>query len=113
MSVPFVDLDRQYRSIKEEIDEAVLAVVASTEYILGEEVARFEEEFADYCGTRYCVGVGSGTAAIHLALEALGVSRGDEVIVPANTFFASVLPVLKLGARPVLVDCDERTQLSI
>ena len=87
----------------------MLAVVASTEYVLGEEVARFEEEFADYCGARYCVGVGSGTAAIHLALEALGVSQGDEVIAPANTFFGSVLPVLKLGATPVLVDCDEET----
>jgi dTDP-4-amino-4,6-dideoxygalactose transaminase len=86
VSVPFVDLDRQYQSIKKEIDEAVLAVVASTEYVLGEEVARFEEEFAGYCGTRYSVGVGSGTAAIHLALEALGVSQGDEVIAPANTF---------------------------
>jgi len=107
VSIPFVDLGRQYRSIREEIDEAVLGVVASTEYVLGEEVVRFEEEFAGYCGTRYCVGVGSGTAAIHLSLEALGVSRGDEVIAPANTFFASVLPVLKLGARPVLVECDE------
>jgi dTDP-4-amino-4,6-dideoxygalactose transaminase len=107
VSVPFVDLGRQYQSIKEEVDAALLAAVASTEYVLGEEVARFEDEFAGYCGTRYCVGVGSGTAAIHLALEALGVSQGDEVIAPANTFFASVLPVLKLGARPVLVDCDE------
>ena len=109
LNLPLVDLERQYRSIKVEIDEAVLGVLASTEYVLGEEVTRFEEEFAAYCGARHCVGVGSGTAAIHLALEALGVSQGDEVIAPANTFFGTVLPVLRLGATPVLVDCDDDT----
>jgi dTDP-4-amino-4,6-dideoxygalactose transaminase len=106
VKLPLVDLERQYLSIKEEIDAALLEGVASTEFVLGEELVRFEEEFASYCGARYCVGVGSGTAAIHLALEALGVSPGDEVIVPANTFFGSVSPVLKLGATAVLVDCD-------
>lgn len=106
VKIPLVDLERQYLSIKGEIDAALLEAVASAQFVLGEELVRFEEEFAKYCGARYCVGVGSGTAAIHLALEALGVSRGDEVIVPANTFFGSVLPVLKLGATPVLVDCD-------
>jgi dTDP-4-amino-4,6-dideoxygalactose transaminase len=109
VSLPFVDLERQYLSIKEEIDAALLEAVASSQFVLGEELTRFEEEFASYCGTRYCVGVGSGTAAIHLALEALGVSQGDEVIVPANTFFGSVSPVLKLGATPVLVDCDSES----
>ena len=107
--LPLVDLERQYRSIKEEIDTALLDAVASTDYVLGEELQRFEEDFAAYCGARCCVGVGSGTAAIHLALEALGISRGDEVIAPANTFFGSVLPVLRLGATPVLVDCDDVT----
>jgi dTDP-4-amino-4,6-dideoxygalactose transaminase len=106
VELPLVDLERQYLSIKDEIDAALLEGVASTQFVLGDELVRFEEEFAAYCGARYCVGVGSGTAAIHLALEALGVSEGDEVIVPANTFFGSVSPVLKLGARPVLVDCD-------
>jgi dTDP-3-amino-3,4,6-trideoxy-alpha-D-glucose transaminase len=106
VNLQLVDLGRQYRSIKEEVDAALLDAVASTQYILGEEVGRFEEDFARYCGTRYCVGVGSGTAAIHLALAALDVSQGDEVIVPANTFFGSVLPVLRVGATPVLVDCD-------
>jgi dTDP-4-amino-4,6-dideoxygalactose transaminase len=109
MKLPLVDLERQYQSIKEEIDAALLDAVASTQYVLGEQLERFEEEFAAYCGTRFCVGVGSGTAAIQLALEALGVSQGDEVIAPANTFFGSVLPVLRLAARPVLVDCDEKT----
>ena len=107
--LPLTDLRRQYVSIKEEIDAALFRTVASGRFVLGEEVARFEEEFADYCETRHCIGVSSGTAALALALEAVGVSEGDEVIVPANTFIASVLPVLRLGARPVLVDCDEWT----
>jgi dTDP-4-amino-4,6-dideoxygalactose transaminase len=106
VKIPLVDLRRQYVSIRGEIDAALLDGVASAQFVLGEDLARFEEEFARYCGARHCVGVGSGTAAIQLALEALGVSAGDEVIVPANTFFGSVLPVLKLGATPVLVDCD-------
>lgn len=109
MTLPFVDLERQYSSIRAEIDEALIDSAASTQYILGEELTRFEQEFAAYCGTRYCVGVGSGTAAIQLALEALGVGPGDEVIVPANTFIGSVLPALRLGASPVLVDCEEAT----
>jgi dTDP-4-amino-4,6-dideoxygalactose transaminase len=107
--LPFVDLRRQYSSLKAEIDQALVESAASTQYILGEELTRFEEEYAAYCGTRYCIGVGSGTAAIQLALEALGIGPGDEVIVPANTFIGSVLPVLRLGASPVLVDCDEVT----
>ena len=109
LNLPLVDLDRQYGSIKPEIDAALLGVIASSEYILGDELVRFEEEFAAYCDVRHCVGVGSGTAAIQLALEALDVCHGDEVITPANTFFGTVLPVLKLGAVPVLVDCDEDT----
>lgn len=110
-TLPLVDLKRQYLSIKEEIDAALLDAVASTQYILGEELTRFEEEFAGYCGVGYCIGVGSGTAAIHLTLEALGVSEGDEVIMPANTFSGTALPVLKLGAAPVLVDCDDQTAM--
>jgi dTDP-4-amino-4,6-dideoxygalactose transaminase len=107
--LPFVDLRRQYLSIKEEIDAALLDAVASADYILGEEVRRFEQEFAEYCGADHCIGVSSGTAAIGLALQAIGVAEGDEVIAPANTFIASVLPVLRLVATPVLVDCDEST----
>jgi dTDP-4-amino-4,6-dideoxygalactose transaminase len=109
VDLPLVDLGRQYRSIKDEVDAALLDAVASTDYVLGEELSRFEHDFAEYCGVRHCVGVGSGTAALHLVLEALGVSRGDEVIAPANTFFGTVAPVLRLGATPVLVDCDEET----
>ncbi len=108
-AIRFVDLERQYLSIREEIDATVLDAIASTQYILGEEVTRFEAEFASYCEAAHCVGVGSGAAAIELALEALGVSAGDEVVAPANTFFGTVIPVLRLGATPVLVDCDEGT----
>ena len=75
MTIPLVDLKRQYASIKEEIDEAVLGAIASTQYILGEEVGRFEEEWADYCEARHCVGVASGTAAIELALQAIGIGH--------------------------------------
>jgi dTDP-4-amino-4,6-dideoxygalactose transaminase len=104
--IQLVDLGRQYRSIKDEVDSAILDAVASTQYILGEQVARFEEEWASFCGVAHCVGVSSGTAAIQLALEAVGVKPGDEVIAPANTFIASVLPIIRLGATPVLVDCE-------
>jgi dTDP-4-amino-4,6-dideoxygalactose transaminase len=107
--IQLVDLGRQYRSIQEEMDKAILEAVASTQYILGEEVARFEREWAAYCGVAECIGVSSGTAAIQLALEAVGIKPGDEVIAPANTFIASVLPIVRLGAIPVLVDCDPDT----
>lgn len=107
--IEFVDLKRQYAAVKDEVDAALLDVVASTQYILGTEVERFEREFAEFCEVEECVGVASGTAAIHLALEALEIGPGDEVIAPANTFIATVLPVLKLGARPILVDCDHVT----
>jgi dTDP-4-amino-4,6-dideoxygalactose transaminase len=109
VTLQLVDLERQYLSIKAEIDDAAISAIASAQYVLGEELTRFEEEFAAYCDVDHCVGVGSGAAAIELALEAIGVGRGDEVIAPANTFFGSVLPVLRLGATPVLVDCDEET----
>ena len=104
--VPFVDLRAQYRAIKEEIDEAVARVINSAAFILGPEVERFEEEFAAYCGARFCVGVSNGTAAIQLALMASGLGAGDEVIVPANTFFATAEAVSTASATPVFVDAD-------
>ncbi len=109
MNIEFLDLARQYQSIKDDVDKALLSAVASTQYILGEELERFEEEFAAYCDTVSCIGVGSGTAAIQLALEALEIKARDEVIAPANTFIATIFPILRVGARPVLVDCDART----
>jgi dTDP-4-amino-4,6-dideoxygalactose transaminase len=107
--IPFVDLERQHESIRRELEAALLDAVRRGDYILGAEVAEFEQEFADFCDTRRCVGVASGTAALLLGFEALGLAHGDEVIAPANTFIASILPVVKLGARAVLVDCEPET----
>lgn len=109
--VPFVDLRRQHRAIAEELRAAFDRVLEAGAFILGEEVARFEEEFAAYCGVRHCVGVASGTAAITIALKAAGIGRGDEVIVPAHTYIASALGVLHAGAEPVFCDVDESTGL--
>lgn len=107
--IPLVDLGAQHRSLANEIEGAMAAVIKRGDYILGEDVQLFEEEFAAYCGVRHAVGVDSGTSAIDLSLRALGIGPGDEVIVPANTFIASVLPITELGATPVLVDVDPTT----
>lgn len=104
MSVPFLDLGAAYRELKSEIDEAVHRVLSSGYYILGPEVEAFEQEFADFCGVKECVGVANGLDALHLALLAVGVEPGDEVIVPSNTFIATWLAVSKCGAFPVPVE---------
>ncbi|MCA1558525.1 MAG: DegT/DnrJ/EryC1/StrS family aminotransferase, partial [Acidobacteria bacterium] len=104
--IPFVDLQAQYRAIKEEVDAAIARVISNSSFILGREVTAFEESFAEYAGTRFCVGVSNGTAAIQLALTACGIGAGDEVIVPANTFFATAEAVSTAGATPVFVDAD-------
>jgi dTDP-4-amino-4,6-dideoxygalactose transaminase len=109
MPVPFVDLQAQYRSIKAEVDAAVQRVLDTSAFILGREVESFERAFAEYVGASECVGVSNGTAAIQLALQACGVGTGDEVIVPANTFFATAEAVSTAGATPVFVDCDAAT----
>lgn len=106
MTVPFLDLKQQYAAIREEVLAAVGSVFDSTQFVLGKEVSAFEEEFAHYCGVRYCVGVNSGTSALHLALLAVGVGPGDEVITVPCTFVATVAAVLYTGARPVFVDVD-------
>ena len=106
MTVPFVDLRAQYLSIKEEIDEAIGRVLHNTSFVMGREVEAFEAAFAEYTGARFCMGVNSGTAAIQLALSACGIGAGHEVIVPANTFFASAEAVSTAGATPVFVDAD-------
>jgi dTDP-4-amino-4,6-dideoxygalactose transaminase len=104
--IPLVDLRRQYESIKDEIDAAVAGVLASGRYVLTEDVVAFEQEWAAYCRVRHCVGVASGTAALSLVFQAIGLEPGDEVILPANTYAGTVMPLLKTGVRPVLVDCD-------
>ena len=107
--IPFVDLVAQYESIAGEVDRAFHEVTASAQYILGARVERFEEEFAAFVGVDHAVGVGSGLDALRLGLLALEVGRGDEVILPANTYIATALAVSEVGADVVLVDCDPET----
>lgn len=109
IKIPSLDLKAQYRSIKSEIDAAIARVLDSCQFVLGSEVAGFEQEFAAYCGTSECIALNSGTSALHLALLAAGIGPGDEVITVPFTFVASVAAVLYAGARPVLVDIDPRS----
>src|SRR5579863_10042390 len=109
IKVPYLDLKAQYRSIKPEIDAAIARVLDSCQFVLGPEVADFEQEFAAYCGKSECIALNSGTSALHLALLAAGVGPGDEVITVPFTFVASVAAVIYTGARPVLVDIDPRS----
>ena len=109
MSVPLIDLGAQYRTIQQEIDQAVAQVLQQGQFVLGPQVSAFEQEAAAYLGTEYAVGVASGTDALVLALRALGIGPGDEVIVPAYTFFATAEAVLLIGAVPVYVDIDADT----
>jgi dTDP-4-amino-4,6-dideoxygalactose transaminase len=109
VKVPFLDLGAAYLELKDEIDEAVARVLASGWYILGEEVEAFESEFAAYCEARHAVSVGNGLDALHLALRAMGVGPGDEVIVPSNTYIATWLAVSHTGAKPVPVEPVEAT----
>ena len=109
MTVPLLDLQKQYAAIRTEIDEAIARVVASQRFVLGSEVESFETEMARFCGVRFAVGCGSGTDAILLALMALDVRPGDEVICPTYTFFATAGSVARLGAIPVFADLDPIT----
>jgi dTDP-4-amino-4,6-dideoxygalactose transaminase len=109
MSVPFVDLKQQYLSIKDEVLAAVAGVFESTQFVLGKEVAAFEDEFASYSGARYGVAVNSGTSALHLALLAAGVGPGAEVITVPFTFVATTAAIGYTGAKPVFVDVDPET----
>ena len=106
MSVPFIDLPREYRTIKDEIDAAIRAVVESGHFILGREVAAFEYEMAAYCGAAYGIGVGNGTDALRLALEVAGVRPGDEVITTPFTFVATAEMISQVGAVPVFADIE-------
>lgn len=109
MKVPFLDLIPAQSEIATEIDAALARVVHSGQYVLGEEVDLFERGFADFCGARNCVGVGSGLDALMLALRAMEIGSGDEVIVPSNTFIATWLAVSHVGATPVPVEPNQRT----
>lgn len=105
--IPLVDLKAQYRTIRDELAPAIQGVLDRGDFILGEDVARFEEEFARFIGAAHCIGVATGTDALKLCLTALGIGPGDEVILPTNTFVATALAATDAGARPVLVDMDE------
>ena len=107
--IPLVDLQAQYHALRDEIHAAIEPVMAAGRFTLGEEEKLFEQEFATFCGTRHCVGVANGTDALHMALRALDIGPGDEVITQTNTFIATVVAIWQAGARPVLVDCDPAT----
>ncbi len=106
MILPLVDLKREYEALRAEIDPEMEAVLESGRYILGERGMSFEKAFAGFCGVPHAISVGSGTAALVLALKALGVGAGDEVITAANSFVATAEAISVVGARPVLVDVD-------
>ena len=109
IQVPYLDLKAQYQSIKPEIDAAIARVLETSQFVLGSEVAGFEQEFAAYCGASDCIALNSGTSALHLALLAAGIGPGDDVITVPFTFVASVAAILYVGARPILVDIDPRS----
>src|SRR5262245_5985570 len=111
MNIPFLELSAMHTELAPELDEAWRRISRSGQFIGGEFVERFELEWAEYCGTAYAVGLASGTAALQLGLTALGIGAGDEVIVPANSFFATVEAVLAICATPVLIDVDPSTLL--
>lgn len=107
--IPFVDLRSQFESIKEELQAAVNRVLSNCNFILGQEVSTFEENFAQFVNARFAIGVSSGLDALRIALAALDIGPGDEVLVPANTYIATALAVSAVGAKPVFVDCDAAT----
>jgi len=109
MNIKFVDLKVQYDSIKDEIDETINAVIADSAFIGGKYLKTFEQNFADYIGTRHCVGVGNGTDALCVSLKAMGIGNGDEVITAANSFIATAEAITAAGARVVFVDSDKET----
>ena len=107
--IPLVDLKAQIERIEDDISDAIERVIASTGFIMGEEVKSFEREFASFCGAKYAIGVSSGTSALHLALKAVGVVPGDEVITVPHTFIATAEAIVHCGATPVFVDVEENT----
>lgn len=107
------DLTEQYKKLKPEIGEAIQKVLDSGQFCMGKQLEKFEENFAKYIGTKHAIGVNSGSVALTLSLEALGIGPGDEVLVPANTYIATAFAVSHVGATPVFVDNDEYYHMSI
>jgi dTDP-4-amino-4,6-dideoxygalactose transaminase len=113
IQVPFVSLDRQYRNLREELIAEFDRIGSSGMYIMGDTLARFESEAAAFCGTRYALGVANGSDALFLALKALGIGAGDEVITCPNSFIASAWVVIAVGARPIFVDSAEDYNIDV
>jgi dTDP-4-amino-4,6-dideoxygalactose transaminase len=111
MSIPFVDLKAQYQTIKVEIDSAVERIITNTAFIGGEDLKQFDKEFAAYCEAKACVSVGNGTDALYIALRALGIGAGDEVITVAHTFIATTEAITQVGAKAVFVEIEPDTML--
>jgi len=111
VKVPFVDLSIQHQPIQNQIEQAIQNVLLKGDFVLGKALAEFESAFATACKVQYAVGVACGTDAIALGLQASGITSGDEVILPANTFIATLIGVLHAGATPILVDCHPDTAL--
>ena len=109
MAIPLIDLKAQYKTIKDEINAAIRDVLESQWFILGPKVVELEEKIASYCNAKYGIGVASGSDALLLALMAVDVGHGDEVITTPFTFFATAGSVSRLGAKPVFVDIDPKT----
>jgi len=109
MIVPLVDLKKQYLTIKKDIDRSINQVLRSSQYIKGPTLELFETSFAKFIGVKHCIGVASGTDALHLCLRALDIKKGDEIILPVNTFVATVYAILYIGAKPIFIDADEET----
>lgn len=106
MNINFAELSRQYAKYQGEYEDAALRALRSGWYILGNELRQFEKDYATYMGAKYCIGVGNGLDALRLALSGLGIGKGDEVLVQANTFIATALAITQNGATPVFVDAD-------
>ncbi|TBR61682.1 erythromycin biosynthesis sensory transduction protein eryC1 [Westiellopsis prolifica IICB1] len=111
ITIPFVDLNLQHQPIQNQLQQAIQAVLEQGDFVLGKTLSDFEAAFAVASGTKYGIGVASGTDAIALGLQACNIGAGDEVILPANTFIATLIGVLRTGAKPILVDCDPHTAL--
>lgn len=107
--ISYLDFNKMHKPIIEEVNEAIQKVLNNQWFVMGNVLEQFEQEYANYCGTRYCSGVANGLDALHIILNAYDIGHGDEVIVPANTFIATALAVSYAGATPVLVDVREDT----
>ncbi|OCQ99708.1 erythromycin biosynthesis sensory transduction protein eryC1 [Oscillatoriales cyanobacterium USR001] len=111
IKIPLVDLSLQHQPIQTKIEQAIAQVIQKGDFILGQKLAEFQSAFATACGVKYGIGVASGTDAISLGLQACGILPGDEILVPANTFIATIIGIIRANATPVLVDCHPETAL--